>query len=144
RLPYREAVGEPLGHFIAHENLPFQLAYRPFRPRQPEVEGRADLCGGRGAACHGDTEFLGSSRRLPSPSRDETRGEDQRERSGYQCAHQSILLEGDARHCNEFSMSRLAMRTSFQPPRSRRSCSRSTATSRFLASPRRSVSTIRV
>src|SRR5262245_60428054 len=75
RLPHGEAIRKPPGHFVAKEDLPLELADRAFRPRQPEVERRADLGSGQHAAFERDGESLCADWRWPVAAHSETSGE---------------------------------------------------------------------
>src|SRR4030095_12987667 len=58
RLPHGQPVGTPPGHFVAQEHLPLELGHGALRSREPEIERRAELRGGRRAAVHDDRESL--------------------------------------------------------------------------------------
>src|SRR4030095_5741368 len=79
RVPDGEAVRESRRDFVAQEELPFELADRTLRAGAAEVERRAHLCRGRGAALgrRGRGALLRDHPRNPA-----TRGEAEGEHEG--------------------------------------------------------------
>jgi hypothetical protein len=83
RFPDGQPVGKPIGHLVTQENLPLELADGALRPREPEIQRRAELRSGRRAAVR-DRDSLRSDRGLQATAGKAASGEDHRADSDRQ------------------------------------------------------------